>query len=67
MKLGMGIRAAEGKSMKTSWIGVNGQWMESHEKGKLKRFDESNALSILGTVVHDVVHVMHWINGFILT
>lgn len=53
--------------MKTIWIGwvieVNGKWQENHEnynrKGEVNGFDTSDALAMLGTVVLNVVHVLH--------
>jgi len=45
------------------FIGVNGQWWENHEKGNMKSkvngWEASNALAMLGTVVLNVVNVVH--------
>jgi len=53
--------------MTTSWIGWvhwdSGQWKYIHEtgnmKGKVNGFEASNALDMLGTIVCNVVHIVH--------
>jgi len=44
-------------------IGINGQWKDNNEKGnqkgKVNGFDASYALSMLGTIVLNIAHVVH--------